>query len=95
MTPIGHGSSEQIQAILLHVQIRIEPTRRTYGEVTGPGLEEVVRRSRAAGVPTMRGLLWTHAHVMVLGLLGQYGRRYADRMHVRLQYRGDKVFCLS
>lgn len=58
-----------IQSVLLHVQIRIEPTRRTYGEVTGPGLSEIFGNRERWGA-TMRSMLWTHANVMVQSFSG-------------------------
>ncbi|MGD9721998.1 MAG: DUF6084 family protein [Pirellulales bacterium] len=53
-----------IQAVLLRIQVRIEPTRRSYQTTSGPGLEELFGAPQRWGA-TMRSMLWTHANVLV------------------------------
>ena len=62
---------EQIQAILLRAQIRIEAAQRTYAE------EEKARLRELFGEPgrwqeTLRTLLWTHTAVSVPAFTGEY-----------------------
>ena len=53
-----------VQAVLLRVQIRIEPARRGYRATSAPGLVELFGQSERWGA-TMRSMLWTHANLIV------------------------------
>ncbi len=57
-------AGEQIQAILLRVQIRIEATKRQYDAETKPRLLELFGEPEQWGA-TVKSLFWTHANVTV------------------------------
>jgi Family of unknown function (DUF6084) len=58
-----------IPAVALRCQIRIEPTRRHYDTAEKAGLLDLFGEPSRWG-QTLRGLLWTHASLMVPSFIG-------------------------
>ncbi len=59
----------EIQSVMLRVQVRIEPTKRSYPVRFEPGLSDLFGDSARWGA-TMRSFLWTHANVHVPPFVG-------------------------
>ncbi len=58
-----------LEAVLLRIQIRIEPTRRSYDDSSETGLYDLFGEPERWGA-SMRSLLWTHANVTVRPFTG-------------------------
>ena len=63
------SETRPIQAVLLRVQIRIEPTKRSYPATAAPGLVDLFGEPER-WCATMRSMLWTHANLIVPAFSG-------------------------
>jgi hypothetical protein len=58
-----------LQSVLLRVQLRIEPTRRSYADTSSTGLHDLFGQPAGWGA-SMRSLLWTHVNLQVPAFTG-------------------------
>ncbi len=66
---LTESTGEQVHAIALRCQIRIEPQRRPYTDGERDGLTELFG-GRERWSETLKPFLWTHASTMVRGFTG-------------------------
>lgn len=66
---VSESTGQQIHAIALRCQIRIEPQRRPYTDAESDGLTELFG-GRERWSETLKPFLWTHATAMVRGFTG-------------------------
>src|SRR5579872_2497615 len=66
----NQAAPSAIQSLSLNVQVRIEPTKRSYQGLDRPGLRDLFGDPRFWG-STMRSLLWTHTVVVVGRFCGE------------------------
>ena len=85
---IEESTGEQIHAIALRCQVRIEPQRRRYTEAEEAGLLALFG-GRTRWRDTLRPFLWMHCNTMVQGFQRSVRGRPAAALHVRL--RGDRL----
>lgn len=64
VTATNTPADERLDAILLRVQLRLEPSARSYSDAEAEGLYELFGE-RARWGDTMRPMLWTHAQAVV------------------------------
>ena len=81
---INETPDVRVENVLLHCQIRIEATRRTYAPEERECLIELFGETHR-WKDTLQSMLWTHTNV-------QARRRTAGPMQFRFQCRGNQIF---